>query len=225
MSKTKDFHITVPASLITNPDIDDFTVATYVFLSITKSGNSLNSFSPLHFFSVVNKKENARNKNALLNALDVLDIDGRIKLLKSSNGITYEISNHFCDDKQFAAIKAGELKRIFNIGNLFTLRLFLFIKLKMIKGLYFQSFTSFARLFNKDKKYIKKQCDLLQSIGVIGNIRFTSSYKKKNKTKFVRFHIFSDMSYANWESRAVEYSDKLKECQLKTFDYSDDNLW
>ena len=220
----KNFHITVPANLITNPDIDDFTVATYVFLRMTKSYESLNSFSLFHFFSVINKKENANNKKTLLNALSVLDIDGRIKLLKVSNGITYEISNHFCDDKQFVAIKTGELKQIFNIGDLFTLRLFLFIKLKMIKGLYFQSFTSLGRLFDKDKKYIKKQCNLLQSLGLIGNVRFTSSYKKRNKTNFVRFHIFSDMSYGDWEARADSYAVKLREKKSNLSNYSEDEL-
>lgn len=222
----KNYFVKIPATLITNPDIDNFTIATYMFLSSTKSSNALNSFTMFHFCLAANKKEGKYIKSQLLSAMNALELDGRIKMKNTSGGMTYETTEHFCDDKKFAIIKQEEIKKILDINDMFLLRLFLLIKLKMIKGLYFQSFTSLGRLFNKDKKYIKKQCDLLQQLGLISNIRFTTSYKKKNETKFVRFHIFSDMTYDNWELRAIEYSNQLKEHGLKTSNYDeDDDLW
>ena len=97
----------------------------------------------------------------------------------------------------------------------------------MIKGLYYQSFSSLGRLFNQEEKYIRNKCKLLQELGLIGHIRFTTSYKKKKETKFIRFQIFSDMSYTDWQQRAEDYGRKLKvnKFKISNYDFDDYDLW
>lgn len=215
--------------MILNSELNDFTIAAYAFLYTTRCSETLNSFSILHFCQFVNKNETGRIRNALLLALNDLEIEGRIKVLNISRGITYETTDRFFDDTRFTIVRISELKQILQSGSqgIFLLRLFAFIKLKMIKGLYYQSFSSLGRLFNQEEKYIRNKCKLLQELGLIGHIRFTTSYKKKKETKFIRFQIFVDMRYPNWKQVANDYGEKLRTNKLKmsNSDFDDDDLW
>ena len=221
--------IRIPATLISNPEVDDFVIVTYAFLAMTKCSEILNSFAISHFCRFINKKEDSHIRNLLLPALNYLELNGFIKILKTSNGILYETTYHFFDDKRFAIIQINEMQQILNSNyqNIFLFRLFAYIKLKMIKGLYYQSFSSLGRLFNQEEKYIRNKCKLLQELGLIGHIRFTTSYKKKKETKFIRFQIFSDMSYTDWQQRAEDYGRKLKvnKFKISNSDFDDYDLW
>ena len=215
--------------MILNSELNDFTIATYAFLYMTRCSEALNSFSISHFCQFVNKNETGRMRNALLLALNDLEFEGRIKILNTSRGITYETTDHFFDDARFTIVRINELKQILQSGSqgIFLLRLFAYIKLKMIKGLYYQSFSSLGRLFNQEEKYIRNKCKLLQELGLIGHIRFTTSYKKKKETKFIRFQIFADMHYPNWQQVANDYGEKLRTNKLKisNSDFNDLDLW
>ena len=215
--------------MLLNAKLNDFTIVTYAFLYATRCSEALNSFSILHFCQFVNKNETGRIRNALLLALNDLEIEGRIKVLNTSRGITYETTDRFFDDTRFTIVRISELKQILHSSSqgIFLLRLFAFIKLKMIKGLYYQSFSSLGRLFNQEEKYIRNKCKLLQELGLIGHIRFTTSYKKKKETKFIRFQIFVDMRYPNWKQVANDYGEKLRTNKLKisNSDFDDDDLW
>ena len=215
--------------MILNSEVDDFTIAVYSFLATTKCSEQLNSFAISHFCQFINKRENSHMRNLLLPALNKLENDGRIKVLKVSNGILYEVTDHFFDDARFAIVSINELKQILQSSSqgIFLLRLFAYIKLKMIKGLYYQSFSSLGRLFNQEEKYIRNKCKLLQELGLIGHIRFTTSYKEKQETKFIRFQIFADMRYPNWQQVANDYGDKLRTNKLKisNSDFNDDDFW
>ncbi len=215
--------------MILNSELDDFTIATYAFLAITKCSEPLNSFAISHFCRFVNKRENSHIRNLLLPALNKLELEGRIKVLKTSGGILYETTDRFFDDERFAIIQIDEMKQILNSSpqGVFLLRLFAYIKLKMIKGLYYQSFSSLGRLFNQEEKYIRNKCKLLQELGLIAHTRFTTSYKKKKETKFIRFQIFSDMSFPDWQQRTKDYEEKLRNHKLKILnsDFDDDTLW
>lgn len=221
--------IRIPASMILNPEVDDFTIAVYSFLTTTKCSEQLNSFAVSHFCQFINKRENSHMRNLLLPALNELENDGRIRVLKTSNGILYEATDRFFDDTRFAIVRINELKQILQSGSqgIFLLRLFAYIKLKMIKGLYYQSFSSLGRLFNQEEKYIRNKCKQLQELGLIGHIRFTTSYKKKKETKFIRFQIFVDMRYPNWQQVAEDYGEKLRTHKLKfsNSEFDDDDLW
>ena len=221
--------IRIPATLISNPEVDDFVIVTYAFLAMTKCSEILNSFAISHFCRFINKKEDSHIRNLLLPALNYLELNGFIKILKTSNGILYETTNHFFDDKRFAIIQINEMQQILNSNyqNIFLFRLFAYIKLKMIKGLYYQSFSSLGRLFNQEEKYIRNKCKLLQELGLIGHIRFTTSYKNKKETKFIRFQIFSDMSYTDWQQRAEDYGRKLKvnKFKISNSDFDDYDFW
>lgn len=221
--------IRIPATLISNPEVDDFVIVTYAFLAMTKCSESLNSFAISHFCRFINKKEDSHIRNLLLPALNYLELNGFIKILKTSNGILYETTDYFFDYKRFAIIQINEMQQILNSNyqNIFLFRLFAYIKLKMIKGLYYQSFSSLGRLFNQEEKYIRNKCKLLQELGLIGHIRFTTSYKKKKETKFIRFQIFSDMSYTDWQQRAEDYGRKFKvnKFKISNSDFDDYNLW
>ena len=221
--------IRIPATLISNPEVDDFVIVTYAFLAMTKCSEILNSFAISHFCRFINKKEDSHIRNLLLPALNYLELNGFIKILKTSNGILYETTYHFFDDKRFAIIQINEMQQILNSNyqNIFLFRLFAYIKLKMIKGLYYQSYSSLGRLFNQEEKYIRNKCKLLQELGLIGHIRFTTSYKKKKETKFIRFQIFSDMSYTDWQQRAEDYGRKLKvnKFKISNSDFDDYDLW
>lgn len=210
MSQNKT--IRIPASMIANPNIDNFTIVTYVFLSVTKCSEQLNSFAISHFCRFINKNENGHIRTLLLQALDNLKTDGRIEILKTSNGIMYKINEQFFDDSKFAVLKISDINKILGSGSqgIFALRLFAYIKLKMMKGLYFQSFASLGRLFNQEEKYIRQKSNLLQELGLIGHIRFTTSYTKGKEKRFIRFQIFSDMRYDDWEQRAIDYGNKLR---------------
>ena len=221
--------IRIPASMILNPEVDDFTIAVYSFLTTTKCSEQLNSFAVSHFCQFINKRENSHMRNLLLPALNKLENDGRIRVLKTSNGILYEATDRFFNDARFAIIRISELKQILQSGSqgIFLLRLFAYIKLKMIKGLYYQSFSSLGRLFNQEEKYIRNKCKLLQELDLIGHIRFTTSYKKKKETKFIRFQIFVDMRYPNWQQVAEDYGEKLRTHKLKisNSEFDDYDLW
>ena len=210
MSQNKT--IRIPASMILNYDIDNFTIATYAFLSITKCSEQLNSFTTFHFCQFINKNESGHIRSLLLQALNNLEIGERIKMIKTSCGITYKATEHFFNDSKFAVLKISDINKILRSGSqgIFALRLFAYIKLKMMKGLYFQSFASLGRLFNQEEKYIRQKCNLLQELGLIGHIRFTTSYAKGKEKRFVRFQIFSDMCHDDWEQRAIDYGDKLR---------------
>lgn len=210
MSQNKT--IRIPASMIINPNIDNFTITTYTFLSVTKCSEQLNSFAISHFCHFINKNENGHIRTLLLQALDNLETDGRIEILKTSCGIMYNATEHFFDDSKFAVLKISDINKILSSGSqgIFALRLFAYIKLKMMKGLYFQSFASLGRLFNQEEKYIRQKFNLLQELGLIGHIRFTTSYTKGKEKRFIRFQIFSDMRYDDWEQRAIDYGDKLR---------------
>lgn len=228
MSQNKT--IRIPASMILNSDVDNFTIATYVFLSMTKCSEQLNSFTTFHFCQFINKNESGRIRSLLLQALNNLEIYGRIKVLKTSCGITYNATEKFFDDSKFAVVKISDINKILTSSSqgIFTLRLFAYIKLKMMKGLYFQSFASLGRLFNQEEKYIRQKCNLLQELGLIGHVRFTTSYKKGKETRFIRFQIFSDMFYVDWEQRAINYGNKLRKNKPKitNSDYEDElDLW
>ena len=167
-------------------------------------------------------------RNLLLPALNKLENDGRIKVLKTSNGILYEATDRFFDDARFTIVRINELKQILQSGSqgVFLLRLFAYIKLKMIKGLYYQSFSSLGRLFNQEEKYIRNKCKQLQKLGLVGHIRFTTSYKKKKETKFIRFQIFVDMAYPDWQQVANDYGEKLRTHKFKISNSDfDDDLW
>ena len=222
--------IRIPASMILNSDVDNFTIATYAFLSITKCSEQLNSFTTFHFCQFINKNESGRIRSLLLQALNNLEIDGRIKILKTSGGITYVATEHFFDDAKFSVVKISDINKILTLSaqGIFALRLFTYIKLKMMNGLYFQSFASLGRLFNQEEKYIRQKFNLLQKLGLIGHVRFTTSYTKDKEKRFIRFQIFSDMHYDDWKQRAVNYGDKLRKNKPKisNSDYEDDiDLW
>ena len=227
MSQNKT--IRIPASMILNSDVDNFTIATYAFLSITKCSEQLNSFTTFHFCQFINKNETSRIRSSLLQALNYLEIDGRIKIIKTSGGITYSATKDFFNDSKFAVIKISDINKILTLGSqgIFILRLFAYIKLKMMKGLYFQSFASLGRLFNQEEKYIRQKFNLLQELGLIGHVRFTTSYTKGKEKRFIRFQIFSDMLYSDWEQRAIDYGDKLRKNKPKisNSDFDDDDLW
>jgi len=212
-----------------NLDLDDIVIAAYSFLSLTRCSEPLNSFTISHFCKFINKNETSRIRNSLLLALNNLELEGRIKVLNTSRGITYETTDHFFDDARFAIIRISELKQILQSGSqgIFLLRLFAYIKLKMIKGLYYQSFSSLGRLFNQEEKYIRNKCKQLQELGLVGHIRFTTSYKKKKETKFIRFQIFVDMRYPNWKQIANDYAEKLRTYKLKipNSDFDELDLW
>lgn len=212
-----------------NLDLDDIAITAYSFLSLTRCSESLNSFTISHFCKFINKNETSRIRNSLLLALNNLELEGRIKVLNTSCGITYETTDHFFDDARFAIIRISELKQILQSGSqgIFLLRLFAYIKLKMIKGLYYQSFSSLGRLFNQEEKYIRNKCKQLQELGLVGHIRFTTSYKKKKETKFIRFQIFVDMRYPNWKQIANDYAEKLRTYKLKipNSDFDELDLW
>lgn len=210
MSQNKT--IRIPASMILNSNIDNFTITTYAFLSVTKCPEQLNSFTIFHFCQFINKNESGHIRSLLLQALNNLEIDERIKIVKTSCGITYRATEHFFDDSKFAVLKISDINKILSSGSqgIFSLRLFAYIKLKMMKGLYFQSFASLGRLFNQEEKYIRQKCNLLQELGLIGHIRFTTSYTKGKEKRFVRFQIFSDMRHDDWEQRAIDYGYKLR---------------
>ena len=209
--------------------MDNFTIATYAFLSITKCSEQLNSFTTFHFCQFINKNESGRIRSLLLQALNNLEFDERIKIIKTSGGITYSTTEHFFDDSKFAVVKISDINKILTSGSqgIFTLRLFAYIKLKMMKGLYFQSFASLGRLFNQEEKYIRQKLNLLQELGLIGHVRFTTSYTKGKEKRFIRFQIFSDMLYSDWEQRAIDYGDKLRKNKPKisNYDFDDDDLW
>lgn len=215
--------------MILNSEISDFTIATYAFLYMTRCSEALNSFSIYHFCQFINKNETSRIRNTLLLALNDLEIEGRIKVLNTSRGITYETTDRFFNDARFTIVRINELKQILQSGSqgIFLLRLFAYIKLKMIKGLYYQSFSSLGRLFNQEEKYIRNKCKQLQELGLIGHTRFTTSYKKKKETKFIRFQIFVDMRYPDWQQVANDYGEKLRVNKLKIpkADFDDDDLW
>lgn len=221
--------IRIPASMILNSKLSDFTIATYAFLYMTRCSEALNSFSIYHFCQFINKNETSRIRNTLLLALSDLEIEGRIKVLNTSRGMTYEVTDHFFDNTRFAIIRISELKQILQSSSqgIFLLRLFAYIKLKMIKGLHYQSFSSLGRLFNQEEKYIRNKCKQLQELGLVGHIRFTTSYKKKKETKFIRFQIFVDMSYPDWRQVAEDYGNKLRTNKFKisNSDFDDDDLW
>lgn len=228
MSQNKT--IRIPASMILNSDVDNFTIATYAFLSITKCSEQLNSFTTFHFCQFINKNESGRIRSLLLQALNNLEIDGRINILKTSGGITYVTTEHFFDDAKFSVVKISDINKILTSSaqGIFALRLFTYIKLKMMNGLYFQSFASLGRLFNQEEKYIRQKFNLLQKLGLIGHVRFTTSYTKGKEKRFIRFQIFSDMNYDDWEQRAINYGDKLRKNKPKisNSDYEDDlDLW
>lgn len=227
MSQNKT--IRIPASIILNADVDNFTIATYMFLSMTKCSEPLNSFTVFHFCQFIHKNESSRIRNSLLQALNSLEIDGRIKIVKTSCGITYNATEQFFNDSKFAVIKISDINKILASGSqgLFTLRLFAYIKLKMMKGLYFQSFASLSRLFHQEEKYIRQKCNLLQELGLIGHVRFTTSYQKGEEKRFIRFQIFSDMCDSDWEQRAINYGDKLRKDRPKNSnsDFNDDDIW
>ncbi len=228
MSQNKT--IRIPASMILNSDVDNFTIATYAFLAMTKCSEELNSFTTFHFCQFINKNESSRIRSLLLQALNGLEFDRRIKIIKTSGGITYNATEHFFDDLKFAVVKISDINKILTSGSqgLFTLRLFAYIKLKMMKGLYFQSFASLSRLLNQEEKYIRQKCNLLQELGLIGHIRFTTSYKKGKEKRFIRFQIFSDMLHSDWEQRAINYGNKLRKNKpsIANSDYEDElDLW
>ena len=204
--------IRIPASMIANPNIENFTIVTYVFLSVTKCSEQLNSFTTFHFCQFINKNESGHVRSSLLQALNNLEIDGRINIIKTSCGITYKATEHFFDDSKFAVLKINDINEILSSGSqgIFALRLFAYIKLKMMKGLYFQSFASLGRLFNQEEKYIRQKCNLLKKLGLIGHVRFTTSYTKGKEKRFIRFQIFSDMRHDDWEQRAIDYGNKLR---------------
>jgi hypothetical protein len=210
MSQNKT--IRVPASMILNSDVDNLTIVTYAFLSVTKCSEPLNSFTVFHFCQFINKNENGRIRSLLLQALNNLEVDGRIKIIKTSCGITYRATEHFFDDSKFAVLKISDINKILNSGSqgIFVLRLFAYTKLKMMNGLYFQSFASIGRLFNQEEKYIRQKYNLLQELNLIAHVRFTTSYTKRKEKRFIRFQIFSDMRYDDWEQRAIDYGDKLR---------------
>ena len=215
--------------MILNSEIADFTITVYSFLATTRCSEQLNSFAVSHFCQFINKRENSHMRNLLLPALNKLENDGRIRVLKTSNGISYEATDRFFDDARFAIIHINELKQILQSGSqgIFLLRLFAYIKLKMIKGLYYQSFSSLGRLFNQEEKYIRNKCKQLQDLGLVGHIRFTTSYKKKKEIKFIRFQIFVDMRYPNWRQIANDYAEKLRTYKLKipNSDFDELDLW
>lgn len=228
MSQNKT--IRIPASMILNSDIDNFTISTYAFLSITKCSEQLNSFATFHFCQFINKNEGGYIRKSLLQALNNLEIDGRIKIIKTSCDITYRTTEHFFDDSKFAVLKISDINKILSSGSqgIFALRLFAYIKLKMMKGLYFQSFASLGRLFNQEEKYIRQKFNLLQELGLIGHIRFTTSYTKGKEKRFIRFQIFSDMCHDDWEQRAIDYGNKLRKNKpnITNSDYQDElDLW
>ena len=228
MSQNKT--IRIPASIILNSDFDNFTIAVYAFLSVTKCSEQVNSFTIFHFCQFINKNESGHIRNSLLQALNNLEIDGRIKIVRTSCGITYKATEHFFDDSKFAVLKISDINTILHSGfqGIFALRLFAYIKLKMMKGLYFQSFASLGRLFNQEEKYIRQKCNLLQELGLIGHVRFTTSYTKGKEKRFVRFQIFSDMRHDDWEQRAIDYGDKLRKNKpnVTNPDYQDElDLW
>lgn len=228
MSQNKT--IRIPASMILNSDVDNFTVATYAFLSVTKCSEQLNSFTTFHFCQFINKNESSHIRSSLLQALNNLEIDGRIKIIKTSCGITYKSTEHFFDDSKFAVLKISDIIKTLSSGSqgIFVLRLFAYIKLKMMNGLYFQSFASLGRLFNQEEKYIRQKCNLLQELGLIGHIRFTTSYTKGREKRFIRFQIFSDMRHDDWEQRAIDYGKKLRKNKpnITNPDFQDElNLW
>lgn len=228
MSQNKT--IRIPASMITNPNIDNFTIITYTFLSVTKCSEQLNSFAISHFCRFINKNENGHIRTLLLQALDNLEIDGRIEILKTSCGIMYNATEQFFDDSKFAVLKISDINKILcsSSQGIFTLRLFAYTKLKMMNGLYFQSFASLGRLFNQEEKYIRQKYNLLQELGLIGHIRFTTSYTKGKEKRFIRFQIFSDMRHDDWEQRAIDYGNKLRRNKpnIVNSDYQDDlDLW
>ena len=53
MSQNKT--IRIPASMILNSNIDNLTIITYAFLSVTKCSEPLNSFTVFHFCQFINK--------------------------------------------------------------------------------------------------------------------------------------------------------------------------